>query len=647
MKNPFEYENSSLRTSKRKNLEWEESALNSKVGEVYDQDRVISNLLIPKFFIVFACLVILSRLFYLQILNGFEFRELSEKNRIRRQPILAPRGLVEDRYSKPLLVNVVSYNLVAIPFDIPKNSAFEQLNKISQFISIDISEAEKKVSAENPKSIEPIIIKSALSQDESIVFKTRASEFIGFSIQEIPIRMYDKPEAFSHLLGYTGQINSSEKKNLTGKYESYDFIGKLGLEQQYEKWLHGKNGSNLVEVDATGKILDVLGKDDPEPGYTLHLNIDKDLQEFLYKKLSANLSSKKAAAVAVNPKNGEVLALVSLPGYNNNLFSKGISQKDYTDLLNDKNLPLFNRAVSGTYPPGSTVKPVVALAALENKVVEESTIIYDNGVLVVPNQFDPTKNFNFNGWKRDGLGPVDVKKAIAVSSDIYFYTVAGGHYKSPIVGLGVKRLVDFYRIFFTGKIIGIDLPGEKSGLMPDPEWKSQYFKNNPVESKWYLGDTYHIGIGQGDLLTTPLQVVFWTSTIANSGVGYKPQIVSYISDKSGNKVFENKAEILVKDIASEKNIKIVQEGMRETVLSGSGRQLNTLKISSAGKTGTSQFDGSNPLLTHAWFTAYAPFEDPEIAITVLVEAGGEGNAVAVPVVKEVFQWWSENRWGKK
>lgn len=239
-----------------------------------------------------------------------------------------------------------------------------------------------------------------------------------------------------------------------------------------------------------------------------------------------------------------------------------------------------------------------------------------------------------------------VRSAIAESSDIYFYTVTGGHPSSPITGLGVEKLSEYYRSFGLGKNTGIDLQGEKPGVVADPAWKADYFKENSILSKWYLGDTYHVGIGQGDMLTTPLQVALWTATIANNGKGYKPTLMKRIYDQEGNILKEYTPELSITPPVSPKNITIVQEGMRETILSGSGVQLNTLPITSAGKTGTSQFDGSDPLKTHAWFTAYAPFENPQIAIAVLVEAGGEGHSAAVPVVKEALKWWVENRYGK-
>jgi len=464
-------------------------------------------------------------------------------------------------------------------------------------------------------------------------------------VQKVPIREYPFALSSSHLLGFTGIISQDDRKILnTDLYDVNDFVGKFGLEAEYEKYLHGSNGENLVEVDATGKLLNVLGERKAIPGQTLVLNIDQELQQKLYDLMAGGNSSRKGAAVALNPKTGAVLALVSLPGFDNNLFAHSIKKQDYQKLIQDKNLPMFNRAIAGTYPPGSTVKPMVATAALQEGVISENTVITDRGVLVIPNQYNPSIAYNFYGWKLDGLGPMNVFSAIAESSDIFFYVVSGGHPTSQVKGLGAEKLAEYYRKFNLGRITGIDLQGEKPGLVPDPDWKAKYYENNAVMSKWYLGDTYHIGIGQGDVLATPLQVALWTSVFANNGVGYKPTILDKVVAGNGQTVFQAQPEIAVQGIADEKYIKIVQEGMRQTILAGSGRQLAALPVSSAGKTGTSQFDGSDPKKTHAWFTVYAPYEDPQIVITVLAEAGGEGHSVAVPVAKETLQWWADNRY---
>jgi penicillin-binding protein 2 len=651
MRNPFEVYTSLHKKKGSRSLDWEESALDGQktVEEgFFDEERAVPKLYWVWAILFFSFIFLGVRLFHLQVIQGAKFRTLSEDNRIRSQTVLAPRGVIKDRYGKVLVQNTASFNLVAIPFDLPKQGLDQEVSELAQTFNLDKSDIEKKLSAADRQSFDPIIISQDISQNQSILFQTKAEDFYGFAVRQIPIRQYIDAPIFSPLIGYSGLISSADREKLNkDNYDSNDFTGKTGIEVQYEKYLHGINGQNLVEVDATGKELDLLGEKSPTPGNTLVLNIDQGLQERLYHSLTDNNPTRKAAAVALDPRNGQVLALVSVPGFDNNMFAHGITQQEYQSLLSDKNLPLFDRAIAGTYPPGSTVKPMVATAALETGVINENTTVNDRGVLVVPNQFNSSLNYSFHGWKPGGLGPLNVRGAIALSSDIFFYEVAGGFPNSSIPdGLGAQALADWYKKFNLGKPTGIDLQGEASGLVPDPAWKTKYYKNDPLLSKWYLGDTYHIGIGQGDLLVTPLQVAEWTATIANNGTVYKPQIAGSVVDQKGNVVFKSNPEVLISNIASAKSLKIVQEGMRQTVLAGTAKPLQSLPITSAGKTGTSQFDGSNPDRTHAWFTSYAPYEKPEIVITVLVEAGGEGNAVSEPVVKDALQWWAENRYGK-
>jgi penicillin-binding protein 2 len=649
-KNPFNLDFSEERKNNLlKPLDWEESAIDSlSLVEGFSERTVNYNFFYLTLALGLIFLVIVFRLFYLQILNGHYYNNFADQNRLRQQVILAPRGIIKDRYANILAKNTASFNLVAVPFDLPKSDLVGYLNELSKIVKFDVTTAQNKIRTAGPNSLDPLLIAQNISEQESILFDTQSSHFVGFSLQKIPVREYDFPEAYFHLLGYAGFINAQEFKNLKPEgYNSLDFIGKSGIEQNYEKYLKGENGYSQIEVDARGNLLAKLGTKEPQGGYTLNLNIDKALQEEIYKVVKRILPKGKVAVVAMKPATGEVFSLLSLPGLDGSRFAKGLTQEEYQTILTDKKLPLFNRVIQGTYPPSSTVKPMVALMALEEGVITEQTEYKDNGVLVIPNQYNSNINYNFYGWKRDGLGVVDVKLAIAKSSDIFFYIVAGGYPKTNLPGLGIDKLSAYYRKFGLGEITGIDLPGEKAGLVPDVKWKAEYFKSDPILSKWYLGDTYHVGIGQGDLLTTPLQVLLWTATIANRGVGMQPQVLKSIIDEERNKViFEQSPKVKISKFVDYKNIKIVQEGMRETVLSGSGRLLNTLSISSAGKTGTSQFDGSDPKKTHAWFTAYAPYEDPQIAITVLVEAGGEGSSVSVPIVKEVLDWWSKNRYNR-
>ncbi len=588
--------------------------------------------------------VLFSRLGYLQINSGTRFRALAEGNRLRERVSLAPRGQILDRYGSILADNMASFRLVVTPSDLPLGTLMSVLDLINHLLAITEEQTVKNVQAIDPKSTKPVEIATKLRPEQAILFETHRLEFPAMSIETVPVRNYVGSETFSHVLGTTGAISDKDLAEAwDGSYVAEDVVGKTGLELQYEGALKGKNGKDIVEVDAVGSVVKNLGEVVSSPGQTLKTTLDKGLQEELYKQFSIRPGAK-GAAIAMNPKTGEVLALLSYPGYNTNLFAIGINSKDYQGLLEDKTLPLFNRAIAGQLPPGSTVKPMVALAGLESGVITDKTVIVDSGKISIPNQFNPSVVYDYVGWKRTGLGSMTVRSAIAMSSDIFFYVVGGGLQSNHIDGLGIEKLASFYRKFNLGSPTGIDLPGEKSGLVPDPTWKMGFYNNNALLGKWYLGDTYHVSIGQGDVLVTPLQMALWTATIANGGIGMKPHLVSAVLNKQGGMISSLEPSVLVNRLGSEKNIKIVQEGMRQTVLAGTAKRLQSLTISSAGKTGTAQFDNNEH--EHSWFTSFAPYENPEIVVTVLVEGGGEGGAAALPITESALKWWTENRYQK-
>ncbi len=649
MTDPFDIESGARGRGSERPVEWEESAVDSTsyVEGFSTEGRTQPRLSWQRVLIVLAIGAFLVKLGYLQLLRGGYYRYLAESNRVRSVTLLAPRGTVSDRYGQAIAQNTPGFDLVAVPADLPREGLPEVEDRLAQSFGLDRAELAAQLENVGRASYDPVTVKADLSAEDSIRFQAQADTFPGFRVREVPIRSYPEAEAFSHLLGYTGAISPGELDRLgTERYDRADYVGKAGVELVYEKFLHGQNGEHRVEVDATGKTQQVLGELPAKPGQTLVLNIDRELQLEIFRAFRARNPNGKGAVVAMDPKSGAVLALLSVPGYDTNQFAHGIKSAEYQQLLENKQLPLFNRVLSGTYPPGSTVKPMVLTAGLSEGAVTERTVINDRGALVIPNQFDPSVSYTFVGWKRSGLGAMDARSAIAESSDIYFYVLSGGHPTSPVKGLGIQKLASWYRRFGLGEKTGIDLPGEKPGVVPDPEWKKAYFKDNPILSEWYLGDTYHVGIGQGDLLVTPLQVCLWTATIANGGVGMRPEVLREVVEPSGKRAFSQQPEVLVQKVADDRTLKVVQEGMRQTVTAGSGKALSDLGIQAAGKTGTSQFDGSDPSRTHAWFTSYAPYENPEIALTVLVEAGGEGHSAAVPIARDVLDWWSKNRHGK-
>ncbi len=588
------------------------------------------------------CFVALfGRIYYLQAMKGEDYRIIAEGNKLRNQHILAPRGLILDKTGKIITGNLPAFELVAIPNELPENEEdlHAKLRSISEITGATFEELQESVSKLDRKSPHPTTLLQNLAKDPALILIGKKDEFKGFSIQNNPIRDYKDPLVFAHITGYTGKVTAEELSERQNEdYLRNDYIGKTGLEFEYEKYLKGIPGSNQTEIDAQGDFNKNLPAIPAVPGKNLKLNIDYDLQKVVYDSMvqtMAKTGSKKGAVVATNPQTGQVLALLSLPGYDGNQFSRGIKNNEYAQLLNDPAIPLLNRSINGTYPPGSTIKPLLALGALTDGIVTPQTKILDDGVIRVG-------SYTFYGYRREGLGVMDVYSAIARSSDIYFYTIGGGSAKSSVSeGMGAEGLAKWYRNFNFGSTLGIDLPSEKSGLVPDPDWKKRV-KNEP----WYLGDTYHYAIGQGDMLATPLQVNNATATIAADGKIMQPYLVDEVVDEAGNVVHKNQPKTIRENFLNQEFLNVVQEGMRQTVTIGSGRSLATIPLEIAGKTGTAQFDARDLSLTHAWFTSYAPFENPQIALTILVESGGEGSSVAVPIAKEIYTWWEQNRHNK-
>jgi penicillin-binding protein 2 len=338
---------------------------------------------------------------------------------------------------------------------------------------------------------------------------------------------------------------------------------------------------------------------------------------------------KKAAGLAIDPQNGGVLALVSLPSFDNNLFVQGISTQDLAALDADPNQPFLNRAVSGQYPSGSLIKPLIGAAALEEKIVSPEQTVSCQGGIRVAHQYQPEIIYHFRDWKTHGI--TDIIKAIAQSCNVYFYTIGGGYGQRE--GLGIERIKKYLEYFGLGQATGIDLPHEENGLIPDPEWKAQA----KPDEEWYLGDTYHVAIGQGDIMVTPLQITRAIGVIANEGVLYQPQIVDKVVDLNKDLIKDIPKQIIRENFIETEYLKIVQKGMRQAVVSGSAGALASLPVKAAGKTGTAQFGKQGQ--THAWFVGYAPYPEPEIVLTILIEGGGEGSQVALPVAKQVLEWY--------
>jgi penicillin-binding protein 2 len=595
-----------------------------------------------------ALLILLFRMAWLQIWRGDYYYSLAEGNRLRLERLEAKRGIIYDSQHKPLVQNVANFLVYVTPSHLPEQLVQRQ-TVLARLATVLGEETCAKLEAElaiiKPWSLEfyqPIFVSDNLTYEQAIQLTIQAHQLPGVSLTDRHKRYYTdlsdwlainnnestvNLNSLSLILGYIGKINNQElTKNKENGYLPIDYIGKTGLEAYYEKDLRGLNGSKQIEVDALGNEKKKISQQNPLDGHHLVLNIDGRIQAKLEEITRQHLSrvgSRRAAAIVINPNNGAVLAMVNQPSFDNNSFSSGISQIDYDRLINNQDKPMFNRSISGEYPSGSTVKIVMAVAALQEKIIDSSTGLMSSGGLRISRWFFPD-------WKSGGHGWTTISKAIAESVNTFFYYIGGGY--ENFVGLGLENIGRYLQYFGLGQTSGIDLFSEASGFIPTAAWKEK-----KIGEAWYIGDTYHLSIGQGYLLVTPLQVANYTSAFANGGKIYQPQLVKEIlnSDESVYRIVEHK--VIAKDLVNSENIEIVRQGMRQTILSGSAQSLKNLPVMVAGKTGTAQFDSRKA--THSWFTGFAPFNDPEIVLTILVEEGGESTEAAVPIAKDFWQWY--------
>ncbi|EKE25649.1 MAG: hypothetical protein ACD_5C00081G0001 [uncultured bacterium] len=570
------------------------------------------------------------RVIFLTVIKGSYYQGISKGNSIRNIVIKASRGRILDRTGVALVNNVPSIDVVIIPADIPadESSVAKVASELGKILGMDENELKTILLSKKSKSLNPVLLKENISQDESLILLEKRINLPGIGIEKTAIREYADGPIFAHILGYEGKIEQKEM-DANASYLLTDYIGKQGIEKSYEKYLRGVNGANQMEVDSMGNTKREVGIINPKPGSDLIMSIDSELQKKLYDSMNAILEKTKtstASAVAINPKNGEILAMVNAPSYDNNLFAKKISNADYNSLIQNPDKPLFNRAIAGEYPPGSTIKPVISVAALSEGVINESTVIDGMGGIL------SLGSYSFRDWKAHG--PSDVRTAIAESNDIFFYTVGGGY--GNIQGLGMNRMKKWYELFGLGKLTGIDIGGEVDGLIPSEQWKQEV-----VGERWSIGNSYHASIGQGYVSATPLQLANMTAALANGGTLYEPHLVSQIK-KSNGETTTLAPEIIQSNFVSPEIMKAVREGMRKTVLEGTATPLKDMPVEIAGKTGTAQF-GVGAKQEHGWLVSFAPYDDPQIAMAVLVEGAGEGFTSALPITKEVYQWYFSGR----
>lgn len=556
---------------------------------------------------------IFLKLFYLQILNYPFYRSLSDTNSLRLIPQRAPRGIITDRNNEVLATNVPTYSLFLVPADMKAYGS--SLVRLSQILGEPLSSLESLVeSRRQRRKFEPIRLQSHLDPDLVAQIEENRVHLPGVYIQMEPERYYPKGDLASHVLGYIGEINEDELTRLKDNgYSEGDLIGKMGVEKTYDQILRGENGGVEVEVDASGVQRRTLAYRKPLQGQTVKLSIDWKLQ-----KLAEDLMGDQVGSIIVtNPQNGEILALVSRPNFDPNDFVSGISYKDWNALMKDKLHPLQDRAIQGQYPPGSIFKPITALAALEDNVIDLSKVFLCTGIFWYKTTPYRCHNHAGHGW-------VNLERAIIESCDIFFCQV----------GLLVKvdKIYRVARRFGLGSRTQIDLDSELSGLVPNPRWKE-----STQHMPWFPGNTMQMSFGQGYLLTTPIQMLDVISCIAMDGKIFRPHLMYRVVDRNTERtVYENPPEVLREAEFVPKDLAFLKSTLEKVVSSphGTGKKARIPGVRVAGKTGSAE----NPFGDdHGWFMCYAPAEEPKVAALVMVENGGEGGIVAAPIAKRLME----------
>lgn len=600
---------------------------------------------IIKFVIIIIFVVLISRAAYLQLIKGDYYYELSEGNRISIRPINAPRGKIYDERGEIIVSNKLSYNLYLMQNEIPPaGSAAEILNKLSEISSL--SESRLLVNYNNSgvnTAVEPILLARHLTKKDMVIIAENRDILPGLIVKESSMRDYIYPEKLVHTTGYIGEINKKELISFNDQgynYRGGDFVGKGGLEEEYEFYLNGKPGAEQIEVNSLGKKIKTIGVKNPKAGNNLILNINFLLQSAVEKILADNYNKLRElaadnedrsrptgiSAVVMDINTGGILTAVSLPDYSLNLFAKGISSSDYQELINDSLRPMINRNTMTAVPPGSIFKLVTGTAAMQELGVRANTNFYDSsGLFYIPNWSRPFKN-----WNTYGEGKLDFVKAIARSNNIVFYELGYELYKE----YQGEKLSLYAHKYGLGTKTNIDLPSEKSGLVPDNSWKKR-----TLNQSWYPGDSVNLSIGQGSLLTTPLQIVSMISTVAAEGISYKPQLVKEIRNYDGKilKEFEAEIRIDLRDEIDSSIFSALKEGMHDVVNKSYGiasRHFINFPMTIGGKTGTAQTGGAN----HGWFGSFAPYKDPQIAVVVFIENGGS-SAYSVPIAREILEYY--------
>ncbi len=579
-----------------------------------ENDEFGGRLKVLSWLCVLVIAVLIGRAGYLQIYDGEYYSELAEGNRIRIIPSMAPRGTFYDCNGELLVQNRPGFTVSLLPLTAPISE--DVIQRLSELIKVPVEDIKKKIAAHS--GFDPIRIKTDVTPDIVTIIEEQKENYPGVVIEVLPIRDYMNKQEAAHTYGYVSEINDRELETMKDDgYKTGDIIGKFGLEKVYDKELRGVNGGQQVEVDVSGRPVEILGKKEPIPGDDLYLTIDKNLQAAAEKAVDEQLkaiNAHAAAAVALNPQTGEILAIVSRPAFDPNLFAHGISTKDWNALNNNPYHPMDNKAISGEYPPGSTFKIVTGTAALTEAVVSPEELINDTGRhWIIPKG-------NSEG---EALGLINFRQAMAHSDNVYFYEMGNR--------LGIDRLERYARMFGLGKATGIDLPYEASGLVANRRYKELNFE----DGEWYLSETFDAAIGQGFNLVTPLQAAMVMGEIAADGKRYRPHVVKRIVGPDGSVIKDFQPELLSTLDVDPRVIRLVQDGLHDVTKYGTAASsFRGFNIDIAGKTGTAENSHGRD---HGWFVAYGPFDNPNIVVAVIVEQGGFGAQSAVPIGRKILE----------
>lgn len=667
-----------------------------------------------------AFVLFVVRLWQLQIYERRMYKTQAEYNRLRVLDVEAPRGLIYARGGELLARNAPSYEVSIVPADLPDDEAEEMAiyRRLSELLDIPASgrvEAAVEDLPEMPgqalatvrllpvldrlavlgpvlkrrmalvgedhqlgikemvdkvrgfRDYKPHVIKEAVDRETALTISEESLQLPGVRVRLVPSREYPTGALTSQIVGYTHGIPEERAQEYEDKgyMVGVDLVGFTGVEAWYEDILRGQKGNRYVEEDVNGRILRELESTEPIPGNNIVLTLDQEFQKYATTRLqqtlnSPDIHSRRGVVIAMDPRNGKILAMVSLPTYDNNLFANGImpdEYKAYEQLENDPYKPFLNHAIGDRLPPGSIFKIIPASAALQEEVLDRNTRIVGEGRIEIPNKYypnDPGRAQPFVCWiwlnRRGAHGALNVVEGLAHSCDIFFYKVGGGFEETEFEGLGEERLAQYAKLFGLGELTGIDLPEETAGLVPDRTWKRLTYGES-----WSTGDTYNMSIGQGFLEVTPLQMLNATAAVANGGTLLRPQVLLRVTDQDGDIVHDFQPEVIRYLPIDLTHLATVREGMESAVVYGTATDAQVEGVRVAGKTGTAEFfcpdyeqkhgmcRQSEPLPAHAWFTAFAPVEQAEIALVVFVYNGGEGSEIAVPIAQDILEWYFQRK----